>query len=50
MKSTLNENEFIDGMEKHVSWETETLRALFEWLEEFEDGTSAAEAADIAFD
>ena len=39
MKSTLNEGEFIDGMRKHVSWETETLRALFEWLEEFEDGT-----------
>ena len=39
MKSTLNEGEFIDGMRKHVSWEYETLKTLFEYLEEYEEST-----------
>jgi len=39
MINTLNDWDFIDGMRKHVNWETETIRALFEWLEELEEGT-----------
>ena len=39
MISTLNDWDFIDGMRKHVSWEVESIRALFEWLENLEDDT-----------
>ena len=38
MISTLNEWDFIDGMRKHVSWDIGTIRAMFEWLENLEDG------------
>ena len=36
---TVSEWDFIDGMRKHVSWEIESIRALFEWLENLEDDT-----------
>ena len=39
MKNTLNENEFINEMKKYVSWEYETLKTLFEYLEEYEEST-----------
>ena len=39
MISTVTEWDFIDGMRKHVSWEIESIRALFEWLENLEDDT-----------
>ena len=39
MINIINDWEFIEGMRRHVNWEPETIRALFEWLEELEDGT-----------
>ena len=39
MINTLNDWEFIEGMRRHVNWETETIRALFELLENLEDDT-----------
>ena len=39
MINTVTEWEFLDEMRKHVSWEVESIRALFEWLESLEDDT-----------
>ena len=36
MKDTITENQFIDGMQKFVNWEIETLRELFQLLEDYE--------------
>lgn len=41
MKDTITENQFIDGMQKFVNWEIETLRELFQLLEDYEVETGA---------